>query len=94
MKFEIKTALKSALAELLKEHRATTFDKIYPPKATEDLVGLGTTAIARRVKAEEFPAPITHSDSGNAKGWLESELVAWQHARIVARDRKLRAAEK
>jgi len=94
MNSEVKTAIKTALAELLAEQRAATFDKIYTPKATEDLVGLGTTAINKRVKAGEFPAPITHSDSGNAKGWLESELVAWQHARIVARDRKLRGAAK
>jgi predicted DNA-binding transcriptional regulator AlpA len=38
------------------------------------------------IKTGEFPKPVPLSDSGRAIAWLETDLIAWQNARIAARN--------
>ena len=49
-------------------------------------VGLRRTQIGELIKAGEFPKPVPLSDSGRAIAWLEQDLIAWQNARIAARN--------
>ena len=49
-------------------------------------VGLQRTQIELLVERGEFPKPVPLSDSGRAVGWSESELWAWQQARLAKRD--------
>jgi prophage regulatory protein len=49
-------------------------------------VGLRRTQIGELIKVGEFPKPVPLSDGGRAVAWLESDLVAWQNARIAARN--------
>ena len=51
-------------------------------------VGLQRTQIDALIRAGQFPPPIKLNDSGRAKGWLESEIIAWQQRRIAQRDAK------
>ena len=46
--------------------------------------GLKRTKIAELIKANKFPKPIKLSDAGRAVAWIESEVAAWQAARIAA----------
>jgi predicted DNA-binding transcriptional regulator AlpA len=46
-------------------------------------VGLRRTQIAELVQKGEFPKPISLSDTGRAKAWLECDLIAWQNERIA-----------
>ncbi len=48
-------------------------------------VGLKRTAIADLIKVGQFPRPISLSDTGRAKGWLEAEVIAWQTTRLSRR---------
>jgi prophage regulatory protein len=48
--------------------------------------GLRRTQIQHYIDKNEFPQPIKLGE--RAKGWLSSEVRAWQHERIAARDRK------
>ena len=48
--------------------------------------GLRKTQVATLIRNGEFPKPIKLSESGRAKGWLESELIAWQTKRLVKRE--------
>ena len=57
-------------------------------------VGLQRSQIDELIRAGEFPAPIRLNDTGRAKGWLESEVVAWQQKRIAKRDADARAENK
>lgn len=49
-------------------------------------VGLKRTQIYELIKQNKFPKPIALTDSGAAKAWLESEILAWQ-ATMIAQDR-------
>lgn len=49
-------------------------------------VGLQRTQIDELIQRGQFPKPIKLNDDGRAKGWLESEVVAWQQERIAKRD--------
>jgi prophage regulatory protein len=49
-------------------------------------VGLRRTQIGELIKTGEFPKPIPLSDTGRAVAWLEADLLAWQNARISARN--------
>ena len=51
-----------------------------------EFVGLRRTQIGELIKTGEFPEPVPLSDSGRAVAWLECDLVAWQAARIAARN--------
>ena len=46
--------------------------------------GLSRATIERRVREGEFPKPIPLG--GKAKGWLVSEVDAWLHSQVNARD--------
>jgi prophage regulatory protein len=48
--------------------------------------GLQRTSIEELIKRGEFPKPIPLSDSGRAVGWVEHEVIAWQHKRLAKRD--------
>jgi prophage regulatory protein len=48
--------------------------------------GLQRTAIEELIKRGEFPKPIPLSDTGRAVGWVEDEVIAWQHKRLARRD--------
>jgi prophage regulatory protein len=51
-----------------------------------EFVGLRRTQIGELIKAGQFPKPIPLSDAGRAVAWLESDLIAWQNARIAVRN--------
>jgi prophage regulatory protein len=51
-----------------------------------EFVALRRTQIQEMIKAGDFPPPVPLSDSGRAIAWLECDLVAWQNARIAARN--------
>lgn len=51
-------------------------------------VGLRRTQISELIRRGEFPKPIQLSDTGRAIAWLESDIVAWQNARIALRNEK------
>jgi len=51
-----------------------------------EFVRLRRTAIGELIKTGEFPKPILLSDTGRAVAWLEADLLAWQNARIAARN--------
>lgn len=48
--------------------------------------GLKRTQIQHYIAKGEFPQPIKLGE--RAKGWLASEVLAWQHGRITAREQK------
>jgi prophage regulatory protein len=50
----------------------------------ESATGLGRSTIYDKMAAGLFPKPVPLS--GGAVGWLESEIAAWQAARIALRD--------
>ena len=51
--------------------------------AVEARTGLSRSSIYDRIAAGEFPKPV--SLGGRSVGWLKSEIVAWQKARIAER---------
>lgn len=61
-------------------------DQIIRLKDLPAFCGLRRTQIAKLIEAGEFPAPIKLSDSGRARGFLSSEIEAWQQKRIAQRD--------
>jgi prophage regulatory protein len=46
--------------------------------------GLKRTQIQQLIADGKFPRPVKLS--ARRKGWLESELISWQQARIAQRD--------
>jgi predicted DNA-binding transcriptional regulator AlpA len=60
-------------------------NRVYRLRELPAFVGLPRTVIAGMIKAGDFPQPIKLNESGRAVGWLEQDLVDWQHARIKAR---------
>ena len=48
--------------------------------------GLRKTQVATLIRAGEFPKPIKLTETGRAKGWLESELLNWQAKRLAQRE--------
>lgn len=52
----------------------------------EEATGLRRTQIFVAVKDGRFPKPVKVLESGRAVAWLESDVVAYQQARIAARD--------
>ncbi|WP_430251249.1 helix-turn-helix transcriptional regulator [Neorhizobium sp. DAR64860/K0K1] len=51
----------------------------------EKATGLPRSTIYEKMAKGEFPKPIKLS--AKSVGWLESEIIAWQKARIQQRDR-------
>jgi prophage regulatory protein len=64
----------------------TNLNRLYRLRDLPQFVGLRRTQITELVKAGEFPRPIPLSNGGRAVAWLEADLVAWQTARIAARN--------
>jgi prophage regulatory protein len=61
---------------------------IFLPRAeVERRVGLRRSAIYRRMQEGRFPQPVRDIDSASV-WWLESEVDAWQRARIAARGQR------
>jgi prophage regulatory protein len=48
------------------------------------LTGLRRTQIDHLITCGDFPKPVKLS--ARRKGWLESEIISWQQARIARRD--------
>jgi prophage regulatory protein len=61
-------------------------NRMYRLRELPQFVGLRRTQIGELIKAGEFPKPVSLSDSGRAVAWLEADLIAWQNARIAARN--------
>ena len=59
--------------------------KIIRLRDLPNYVGLRRTQIDELVRKGEFPRPIKLSDTGRARGWLESEVWAWQQERLAKR---------
>ena len=63
-----------------------SLNKLYRWRDLPPYVGLRKTAIEELIKAGEFPKPVPLSNFGRAVAWLEVDLIAWQTARIAARN--------
>lgn len=50
----------------------------------ERITGLGRSTIYDKMALGEFPRPVPLSSG--AVGWLESEVAAWQAAKVALRD--------
>ena len=61
-------------------------NRMYRLRELPQFVGLRRTQIGELIKAGQFPKPIPLSDGGRAVAWLEHDLIAWQNARIAARN--------
>ena len=67
-----------------------TLERFLRRAEVERATGLARSTIYDKMAAGEFPKPIPIS--AGAVGWLESEIAAWQQARIEARSVKAEAA--
>lgn len=56
-----------------------------PRREVERRVGMSRSTIYDRLKAGTFPEPVRDLETGTV-WWVEAEVVAWQRARIAARD--------
>jgi prophage regulatory protein len=54
----------------------------------EAVTGLRKSAIYEKIGIGKFPKPVPLGDAPNSPvGWIETEVAAWQQARIAERDR-------
>jgi prophage regulatory protein len=60
--------------------------KIIRASELPDYCGLRRTQIDTLIERGEFPKPVKLSE--RRKGWIESELIAWQQSRIAGREHK------
>lgn len=63
----------------------THLRRIVRKRQLKAVTGYGPTQIHQLIKLGEFPAPVSLSDSGRAKGWWEDEVIAWQEKRQAKR---------
>jgi prophage regulatory protein len=63
---------------------APTLERIILDRDLPKYVGLKETRRDELIAQGKFPPPVKLSD--RRKGWLESEILAWQQARISERD--------
>ena len=75
-------------------HYSHRLNRMFRLRDLPEFVGLGRTQITELIKAGNFPQPVPLSDSGRAVAWLECDLVAWQNARIAARNAIIAARDK
>lgn len=54
-------------------------------RKVEEATGLSRSSIYEEMAEGRFPKPVKIG-AGRAVGWLESEIAAWQRARIAERD--------
>jgi prophage regulatory protein len=60
-------------------------DILRAPKV-RGVTGWSNSTLYEKISKGLFPKPIKLDPDGRAVGWLESEVAAWQKARIAARD--------
>ena len=60
--------------------------RIIREKDIDAYCGLKRTQRAELIRRGEFPKPISLSEGGRARGYLESEVAQWQARRIARRD--------
>ncbi len=70
----------------MEPNQPTTLDRFLRLPEVKRIVGLSTSTIYEKMALGKFPKPVPLS--GGAVAWLESEIVAWQRARIAERDQK------
>jgi len=58
--------------------------RIYRRQAVESFAGLKRSALYDAIARGRFPKPVRVTE--RCVGWLESDLLAWQAARIAERD--------
>ena len=63
---------------------ARPLERILRRPEVERATGLARSTLYDLMAASKFPKPVALS--GGAVGWIESEVAAWQAARIAARD--------
>ena len=63
-----------------------SLNRIIRERDVDEYCGLKRTQRAELIKRKEFPSPISLSNGGRARGYLESDLIAWQRDRIAKRD--------
>ena len=66
-------------------------NRILRAPEVEARTGLGRSSRNRKIKAGEFPVPV--SLGARAVGWLESEIEAWIESRPAARSEKAPAGD-
>jgi prophage regulatory protein len=64
----------------------TELNRIVRKKELPRFTGLQRTAIDDLIRVGSFPKPIPLGK--RSVGWLESELLDWQRARVAERDRQ------
>jgi prophage regulatory protein len=65
---------------------ADQINRIIRERDVDNYCGLKRTQRVELIRRGEFPKPILLADGGRARGYLESELIAWQRQRIARRD--------
>jgi prophage regulatory protein len=70
----------------LKRNVMTELNRILRKKNLPQFTGLQRTAIDDLTRVGSFPKPIPLGK--RSVGWLESELLDWQRARVAERDRQ------
>jgi prophage regulatory protein len=69
-----------------KRNDLTELNRIVRKKELPKFTGLQRTTIDDLIRAGSFPKPIPLAK--RSVGWLESELLDWQRARVADRDRQ------
>jgi prophage regulatory protein len=64
----------------------TELNRIIRKKELPNFTGLQRTTIDDLIRVGSFPKPIPLGK--RSVGWLESELLDWQRARVAGRDRQ------
>jgi prophage regulatory protein len=59
-------------------------ERIYRRRDLPEITGLSIPYLYELIAKGAFPRPIKLGD--RASGWISSEVLAWQRARIAARD--------
>ena len=77
--------------ERQRRQRQSEEDRILREAEVGERTGLSRTTRWRLIHAGKFPASVKLTDGG-AVGWLESEIVAWQRARVAERDQRSKEA--
>jgi prophage regulatory protein len=65
---------------------STELQRFLRLRIVEEVTGLKKSAIYDKIREGEFPRPVPLGDSPNSPvGWLQSEIISWQAARIDRR---------
>jgi len=60
--------------------------KFLKKKAAAERLGIHPESLMRLVRQGRFPPPVTIVAGGRDKGWPDTEIEAYQNARIAERD--------